>query len=312
MIDITVIDESNVSAFMPMIRAEAAALVDVYLNQGMDDRLIMLGLVDDDAPIAALVCELLPDEGTADFVSLFVDANYRRQGLATDLVISVCTILSQQEYDFVVTCSVAERFGLREGDPVRGADLKGLFRYLDFQEEELTNVGSFYCTLGDLQDNALLKAAGRMKFKHFSELSRMEKNFLSEEDNPFLIERFTKGKMDEDLSLFLTDEDSIKACLCMESDETSVTMDWARVEPESRIALVEMFGNAFRTLLAEVEEGKRSMDTVIHLPYINDASKALIQKMLGAAARVSEKQFWYSYSLIDETLEPYTDEELAV
>lgn len=302
--DITLINKTNIEHFLPLMNFEAQADVEVCYGTGAEDQLLMLGMVDGEYPVGAIVCDLDGDTGIAEIKSIFMKEAYRRKGYATDLVISVCTLLSQMVEPYMLHCGVTE-FASEEKDAVgMGVDLRGFFQYLDFQEEKDEAVGCYFCKSKDLVGSSILKQSVNMEFKKIPELTRIEKNDLAEEENPFLLDEMNEGLLDESLSLFFTDGMHIRACVCLKSEEDSTTMTWARVDPDCKVVLIPMLAEAFKIL-----KDTRSAETKIFFPYINEASKGIIEKVLGEKARIAETNYHFTYSLADKTLKEWDEAE---
>lgn len=299
--NIGLVNEGNVKSFFPFMNDEVKAYVSYCFANGYEGNLVILGLVDDDAdnePVGVLVCELDTNQGIADITTLFIKTKYRRNGYATELVILLCTYLSYMIERFKVVCTVTKYNNLFFDGEANGTGLMKLFSYLEFDEEKVEDAGCYYCTVGDLRDNEILKKKGNHKFKKLSEATRAEKSLLENEEREYLFEAVCEGKIDQGLSRLFIVDGEIKACALFSSDEKSITFEWGSVDSEYKMALVPMLSE-----ICEEIFNTRDDSTEIYFPYINDHSKALVEKILKEHLKIAEENFIYEYSLLDTGLE---------
>ena len=299
--NIGLVDEGNVKSFLPFMNEEVKAYVSYCFLNGYEGNVVVLGMIDDDAdnePVGVLVCELDRNQGIADITALFIRTKYRRKGYATELVILLCTYLSYMIERFKVVCTVTKYCNMLLDGEANGTGLMKLFSYLEFKEDKAEDVGCYYCTVGDLRDNEMLKKKGNNKFKKLSETTRAEKSLLENEDLDYLFEAVLEGKFDQGLSRLFIVDGEIKACALFSSDENSITFEWCSVDSEYKMALVPMLSEICEEII-----NTRDDSTEIYFPYINDHSKALVEKILKDHLKIAEENFIYEYSLLDTGLE---------
>lgn len=273
MLELIQITPDNAIAFTHLIKE------DVYLYVA-DPATVSIGIVDDKMPVAALLVRAA-DDGSSEILSICVDHEYRRQGLATELLIRAADYLTQDMEVNRLNCS----FTLRDGDD----SFLGYLKYLEFEINEVPG-GCYVTTFGELRQ--LKELAGPTgSCVPFSELTTIQKKQLKDGamDVSDLLEN---DSIEPDMSAFLLEGNVIRSCLIFTKDEEdpdAYTIAWSR-NTGSPADMLYLLRYALKASTAADE-------VKLYVPVLNERSERLTVGILGDKGRKIETSYEAKLSL---------------
>ncbi len=256
---------------------------------------IVLGISEDGVPSGAVAAE--PDEdGSVKITSLYVDPDHRRKGIGTELIYGVAGYIDYISGINRIETKFAE-------NAVEGSDLKGFFEALDFDFELDEEHGSFSIRLGDAATEVIERGSSENVLP-YNKVTSVVKNTLMAE-RPFVRSAVAAGILDADMSCFLEDEmidDPLQGCAIIAKTDDELVLIWAQAEG-NKMDLIKLLKHVVETGIK-----KYGPDQVIRIPYINDNSKKIIQKLVGDKLVVSET-VWNAIYDLDGEMEDLSPEE---
>lgn len=300
MLDLMIIDKDNIEFFVPMISDSALAYIDISHEIGNENNLLMYGALDDDKPVGVIIGAISPEDYIVEIKYIFVKKEYRRQGIASNLILIMCDAISTWDDNFTIECEVTEFWKYKDeskGNDVEvdaGSDLRGLFKFLEFNEEINEEVGAYQMHMSDGEKREVAPIPDGYYFKKPSELTRTEKDSLRDDQNGMILHYINNGELDDELSRFYVSGEDVKSYLAIKSDDKICSIVWASVKKDSQVPAVYIGRDAFLTA-----REKRSGDTVVYMPYINDVSKKMIEKICNNKEVQAEINYKYSLELSD-------------
>ncbi len=237
---------------------------------------VAIGIYDDDKAAGA-VCAYLTD-GAAIIESLYVLPEYRRRGFATEMMYRLSLVLSGMEDIYRMEASFSE-----ESD----TGLMELFTYLDFFMEIDEGLGEYTVRIGDMVSSEVLQKARTKGVIPLDDMeSAQRKNIIS---LTYPVSYFTRtGNIDEKLSCVMED-----ASLFIGHEKDELVMVWAD-SGDQKMSLMSMLKYCLDRSIDLYGE-----DTKMRIPYINDVSKKIIEKLAGDAAHPTETVWTARYQLFD-------------
>lgn len=253
---------------------------------------VAIGVTDDDVPAGAIVAD--PGyEGVGEIVSLYVTPSKRRRGFASTMFYEAVDML----YDFDNMYAVGASFSGAEEN-----GLKEFFEFLEFDIEKDDTHGTLSFTLSDIAASDKVKGDIDKRVVSLKDALSSTKNALiarHEAVQTFL----AYGEIDEEISCIVNAEDkepSDLSCLFVGKSEDSLVIAWAQ-SAEMSLDLINMLRFAIVNGLK-----KYGKDMVVRVPYINETSKKLIEKLVGDKAE-SVETVWSAYLPLEWDLEEETD-----
>ncbi len=300
MIDLIIVDKENIDCFAPMISNETLAFIEISYEDGNENNLLMYGVLDDDDPVGVIVGAIDPGKYLVTIEHIFVKKDYRRQGIATNLVILVGDAISLLDDNFKLECKVTEFFkykddsGSSEVVTDGGADLRGFFNFLEFTEEKIEDIGAYQMHLADGDNRKVPPVPPSYNIKKPSELTKRERDSLNSNENGMILQYLNNGYLDDELSQFYVSDNEVKSFLAIKSDEKMCSIVWASIKNGSQIPAILVGRNAFLTA-----RKIRSGNTIVYMPYINEVSREMIEKICNDKIVPAEINYKYSFNLSD-------------
>ena len=268
MIDILNLKEDDPKDFYEMITSKGQ---ECFKTQDS----YVIGVRVDEEAAGAIAVEI--DGGNAVISSLYVDPKYRRHGIGTELVYQASCFTTYSEGVYHMCATFAES----ENDD---AGLVGFFKWLDFDMGVDELHGAYTVTLRDASEAEVLKKASSAGVVEIGKVPSSVKNRLMGE-HPSLRAVFGANNIETDMSCFVEadySKDYLPDCLIFGKEDDELVMMWAQAEG-SKMDIVKLLKFALEKALTKYGPNQK-----IRIPYINENSKRLVQKLLGEKAVVTE------------------------
>ncbi|MCQ2495689.1 MAG: GNAT family N-acetyltransferase [Lachnospiraceae bacterium] len=273
---ITCIDRTNMTAFERLMPDAD------YKNIKTNPDCFALGMIDDeqgDIAIAA-ICGVI-DADSFKINSLFVMDEYRRQGIAENLI-----------YALISKCADAEIYYIYCDFPYDDMpELYEFFKAMDFSEEPLAacrgdiTIGTAK-TLKNLQMDKV--SSEQNKVMSFSKISpsiikafagRMYKN-----GTVYLGDYLAEKAVDMELSLAYMNGDDIDAMLVADKAEDEIVIRWAFADSKNPALLLVTLREFFKRLAEKYPD-----DTIVTTAAVTELSSKLMHAITGGKAEIVEK-----------------------
>ena len=267
MIELFDLSTEDATPFLNMITAEGQRFLS-------GDAGAAVGISEEGKPVGAIVCEI-SDAFLARIVSLFVKEDRRRKGFGTELVYQALNLLLRKES----ICRLDVRFTSDSENP-------GIYEFFDamsFSMSQDETHGAYSLSLLDAGEVPVLKKASSQGITPYARVTRPVKNKIFEA-HPMLL----RCEIEESISCVAdAGKDDVEShdCLIFTKEDNTLVMVWAE-STNDKLDLVKMLKYA---LDKAVE--KYGTDISVRIPYINEASKKLIIKMMGEKA-VHTESVW--------------------
>lgn len=269
MAEFTEVTIRNITAFQNVIPKD-------MIIRAVADDLYVLGAVDDENyAVGAIICE--PEDLRLKLLHIYVDPKYRRQGIAADLLVTMCDefVLQDNYVGLDAEFTVGKDFD---------NGLKEFFEYFEADLKESDNECTYECRVENLVVKELTDLKSGFEVKSFKELNTYQKNLLMKEPSSLIKDGFEKEVFDMDLSCTIIDEDDVKGCFAVAMRDDALFFEWIRADADTLTALIALL--AYMTKEALKKYGK---DKKIVIPVISASANKLVNKLIRDGLELTEK-----------------------
>jgi hypothetical protein len=255
-----------------------------------DKECVALGIAEDDVPVGAIVAD--PGyNGVGEIVSLYIDREKRRNGYGTELVYEAVESLFSWDNMYAVGVTFKDDDETKSG-------LKSFFEYLEFDISQDGAHGSYTFSLADIASSDKIKGDIDKRVTGLKDVLASTKNALTSRHGA--VQSFmVYGEIDEEVSCIVNAEEkdpSDLSCLFVGKSKDALVIVWAEAAEHS-LDLVNMLRYAIVNGLKKYGKNMK-----IRVPFINETSKKLIEKLVGDKA-VPVEYIWSAYLPLEWTLE---------
>ena len=153
--------------------------------------------------------------------------------------------------------------------------LGAFFASLDFTIEDDPETGEFVTTLGEAAGSEALKKAKYTGVTPYAEVDKLTRNDIVNKE-PVVKDYLSHGPVAEKMSCVMYDDNDPvpESMLLFGEQDDELIMIWAE-SGDRNMALLSMIGYALHEGLEEF-----GPDKVVRLPYINEVSRKIIEKIM--------------------------------
>ena len=291
MTDLLDLNEGCPKAFIELISARGR---DAFFS----GQAVAFGLADEGEAAGAIVA--LPGfEGIATIESLYINPVHRRKGYATELLIEAINQLYSFDNIMSIEADIVENYREETGTIE-------FFESFDFELEKDPSHGALSFLLEDAARSDKVKGDIDKRVVPFGEALRTNRNKILSEHT--MLQRIVADHaLEEEISCMIErdEDDKLKSsCLILAKEFNELVVAWAECA-DGTLDLVNLL--RFAVFHALKKYGPKQK---IRVPYINDHSKNIIEKLIGDKAVPSEN-IWKAHLELEWEAGETLDEELA-